>query len=50
MNKRNATVVEVTYRKRRKGILYRKLFITYDDGSGETFLVPTEKRGYHAVI
>ncbi len=40
MKTREATVTEVPYRKRRKGIVYRKIFITYSDGSGESFLVP----------
>lgn len=38
--KREAVVYETTFRKRRKGIVYRLIFITYADGSGERFLIP----------
>lgn len=41
---RQATITETTYRKRRKGIVYRCIFITYADGSGERFLVPPERK------
>jgi hypothetical protein len=38
--KRKATIYETTFRKRRKGIVYRMVVIHYEDGSGEKFLVP----------
>lgn len=43
MNKRKALVYEATFRKRRKGIIYRMVVIEYDDGSGERFLVPLQE-------
>lgn len=43
MISRKAIVTEAQYRKRRKGIVYRKIFITYEDGSRETFLVPPKE-------
>lgn len=38
---RQATVYETTYRKKRRGMIYRSLFIRYADGSGEHLLIPT---------
>lgn len=43
MKQRNAVVSETTYRKRRKGIVYRMMILTYEDGSGEKFLIPPVK-------
>lgn len=41
METRKATITETTYRKRRNGIVYRMVIISYEDGSGERFLIPT---------